>query len=50
MLRGSPSVPRFIEAGHGDVLSTFLELLEPEAEGRRYRHIIRLRQEFKLPR
>ncbi len=36
---GAQSVARFTEAGHGDALSTFLEVLEQEAEDRRHRHI-----------
>ena len=43
------SVSRFTAAGHGDALSTFLEVLEEEAEDRRHRRITRLRRESKLP-
>ena len=46
---GAQSVARFTEAGHGDALSTFLEVLEQEAEDRRHRRINRLRQASKLP-
>ena len=45
---GAQSVARFTEAGHGDALSTFLEVLEQEAEDRRHRRINRLRQASKL--
>ena len=48
--QGRPvSVARFTAAGHGDALSTFLEVLEQEAEDRRHRCINRLRKESKLP-
>ena len=40
---GAQSVARFTAAGHGDALSTFLEVLEQEAEDRRQRRINRLR-------
>ena len=40
---GAQSVARFTAAGHGDALSTFLEVLEQEAEDRRQRRIGRLR-------
>ena len=43
------SVARFTAAGHGDALSTFLEVLEQEAEDRRHRRINQLRQTSKLP-
>ena len=46
---GAQSVVRFTEAGHGDALSTFLEVLEQEAEDRRHRRINRLRQASRLP-
>ena len=46
---GVQSVARFTEAGHGDALSTFLEVLEPEAEDRPHRRINRLRQASRLP-
>ena len=46
---GAQSVARFTEAGHGDALSTFLEVLEQEAEDRRHRRINRLRQASRLP-
>ena len=46
---GAQSVARFTEAGHGEALSTFLEVLEQEAEDRRHRRINRLRQASKLP-
>ena len=36
---GAQSVARFTAAGHGDALSTFLEVLEQEAEDRRQRRI-----------
>ena len=42
-------VARFTAAGHGDALPTFLEVLEHEAEDRRYRRINRLRRESRLP-
>ena len=40
---------RFTAAGHGDALSTFLEVLEQEAEDRRQRRIGRLRTASRLP-
>ena len=46
---GALSVSRFTDAGHGDALATFLEVLEEEAEDRRHRRINRLRKEAKLP-
>ena len=46
---GAQSVARFTEAGHGDALATFLEVLEQEAEDRRHRRINRLRQSSRLP-
>ena len=46
---GVQSVARFTEAGHGDALPIFLEVLEQEAEDRRHRRINRLRQASKLP-
>ena len=46
---GAQSVARFTAAGHGDALSTFLEVLEQEAEDRKHRRINRLRKESKLP-
>ncbi len=46
---GARSVARFTAAGHGDARSTFLEVLEQEAEDRRHRRINRLRQASKLP-
>ena len=46
---GAQSVARFTAAGHGDALSTFLEVLEQEAEDRRQRRINRLRKESRLP-
>ena len=46
---GAQSVARFAEAGHGDALPTFLEVLEQEAEDRRHRRINRLRQASRLP-
>ena len=47
---GAQSVARFTAAGHGDALSTFLEVLEQEAEDRRQRRIGRLRTASRLPR
>ena len=41
---GAESVSRFIAAGHGDALFTFLEVLEQEAENRRQRRTDRLRK------
>ena len=46
---GAQSVSRFTTAGHGDALSTFLEVLEQEAEDRRQRRIGRLRTASRLP-
>ena len=46
---GAQSVSRFTAAGHGDALSTFLEVLEQEAEDRRQRRIGRLRTASRLP-
>ena len=46
---GAQSVARFTAAGRGDALSTFLEVLEQEAENRRQRRINRLRKESRLP-
>lgn len=46
---GAQSVARFTAAGHGDALSTFLEVLEQEAEDRRQRRIGRLRTASRLP-
>ena len=46
---GALSVSRFTDAGHGEALTTFLEVLEEEAEDRRHRRINRLREEAKLP-
>ena len=46
---GAQSVARFTAAGHGDALSTFLEVLEQEAEDRRQRRISRLRTASRLP-
>ena len=46
---GAQSVARFTAAGHGDALSTFLEVLEQETEDRRQRRINRLRKESTLP-
>ena len=46
---GAQSVARFTAAGHGDALSTFLEVLEQEAEDRRQRRIGRLRATSRLP-
>ena len=46
---GAQSVARFTEAGHGDALHPFLEVLEQEADDRRHRRINRLRQASKLP-
>ncbi len=45
---GAQSMARFTEAGHGDALSTFLEVLEQEAEDRRHRRINRLVQSLPL--
>ena len=46
---GAQSVARFTAAGHGDALSTFLKVLEQEAEDRRQRRIDRLRTTSRLP-
>ena len=46
---GAQSVARFTAAGHVDALTTFLEVLEQEAEDRRHRRITRLRRESRLP-
>ena len=46
---GTQSVARFTAAGHGDALSTFLEVLEQEADDRRQRRIDRLRKVSRLP-
>ena len=46
---GTQSVARFTAAGHGDALSTFLEVLEQEAGNRRQRRIDRLRKMSRLP-
>ena len=46
---GAQSVARFTAAGHGDALSTFLEVLEQEGEDRRQRRIGRLRTSSRLP-
>ena len=46
---GAQSVARFTAAGQGDALSTFLEVLEQEAEDRRQRRIGRLRTASRLP-
>ena len=46
---GAQAVSRFTNAGHGDALPTFLEVLEQEAEDRRQRRINRLRKDSKLP-
>ena len=46
---GAQLVARFTEAGHGEALSTFLEVLEQEAEDRRHWRINRLRQPSRLP-
>ena len=46
---GTQSVARFTAAGHGDALSTFLEVLEQEAAGRSQRRIDRLRTASRLP-
>ena len=46
---GRPVGVPFTAAGHGDALSTFLEVLEKEAEDRRHRRITRLHRESKLP-
>ena len=46
---GTQSVDRFTAAGHGDVLPTFLDVLEQEADDRHHRRINRLRRESRLP-
>ena len=46
---GARPVSRFTSVGHGDALTTFLEVLEEEAEDRRHRRISRLRKESRLP-
>ena len=46
---GAQSVARFTEAGHGDALHPFLEVLAQEADDRRHRRINRLRRESRLP-
>ena len=46
---GVQSVARFTKAGHGDALSTFLDVLEQEAEDRRHRRIGRLRTASRPP-
>ena len=46
---GAQAVGRFTNAGHGDALPTFLEVLQQEAEDRRQRRINRLRKESRLP-
>ena len=46
---GAQSVARLTAAGHGDALSTFLEVLEQEAEDRRQRRIGRLPTASRLP-
>ena len=46
---GAQSVSRFTAAGHGDALSTFLEVLEQEAEDPWQRHIGRMRTASRLP-
>ena len=46
---GAQSVARFTAASQGDALSTFLEVLEQEAEDRRQRRIGRLRTSSRLP-
>ena len=46
---GDPVGGRFTAAGHGDALSTFLEVLEQEADDRRQRRIDRLRKVSRLP-
>ena len=43
------SLARFTETGHGDALSTFLEVLDQKVEDRRHRRINRLRQTSRLP-
>jgi DNA replication protein DnaC len=46
---GAEVVDRFIRAGHGDALSSLLEVLEMEAEDRKQRRTARLRNASKLP-
>ena len=46
---GAQSVACLTAAGRGDALSTFLEVLEQEAEDRRQRRIGRLRTASRLP-
>ena len=46
---GAEAAPRFTAAGHGEALSTLLEVLEQEAEDRKQRRIIRRRRESRLP-
>lgn len=41
--------PRFVDAGHGDVLGLVLELFEVEAGDRRERRVDRLRRASRLP-
>ena len=41
--------PRFVDAGHGDVLGLVLELFELEAGDRRERRVDRLRRASRLP-
>ena len=41
--------PRFVDAGHGDVLGLLLELFELEAGDRRERRVDRLRRASRLP-
>ena len=46
---GAEAAPCFTAAGHGEALSTLLEVLEQEAEDRKQRRIIRRRRESRLP-
>jgi len=46
---GAEAVNRFTRAGHGDALSSLLEVLEMEAEDRKQRRTARLRGASKLP-
>jgi len=46
---GAEAVNRFTRAGHGDALSSLLEVLEMEAEDRKQRRTARLRNASKLP-
>ena len=46
---GAEAAPRFTAAGHGEALSTLLEVLEQEAEDRKQRRIIQRRRESRLP-